>query len=274
MKRKNLIKSEVMKIFSTTKETLRHYENMGLIEPEIDEQNYRYYDHRDIRKLRQVFYLRDLEISLDEIRKLETGEIEREEYLELLYKHHAKLEEKQERLAALLKNTEHLIRLLKEKSFRRSFSLNDQKFRQYILVEFPEFDAPPDMKTYYDLCSPYIDMGIYSERSFILVYPYANLINPLYIEGIQCLEVKKSSRLTIEKTTEFPEGLYLSVFYLFEDAKKEDLIGLYDEIENYMKDNRLKRIGETVLEVEHPELSVMFEEDQNVYELQIQVEKV
>ena len=55
-----------MRIFNTTKETLRHYENLGLIEPEFDSQNYRYYDHKEIRKLRQIFYLRDLEIPLDE----------------------------------------------------------------------------------------------------------------------------------------------------------------------------------------------------------------
>lgn len=273
MKRNNLIKSEVMKIFNTTKETLRHYENLGLINPEIDKQNYRYYDHSDIRKLRQIFYLRDLEISLDEIRRLEEGDIERDEYLELLYKHHRKLEEKQERLAMVLKDTEHLIHLLKQKDFKRSFSVNSQKKREYFLVESPDFDSPPDMKTYYDLCVPYIDLGIYTERSFILIYPYKNLSHPLSIEGIQCLEIKKGRKVQMEQTTEFPEGLYLSVFYLFEDARKEDLIGLYDEIEEYMSEKKLRRVGDTVLEMEHPELSVMSRESQNVYELQIQVEK-
>lgn len=273
MKRTKLIKSEVMKIFNTTKETLRHYENMELIEPEIDDQNYRYYDQREIRKLRQIFYLRELDIPLDQIRRLERGELSRNSYIDLLSDHHKRLVEKMERQKHLLRNTEHLINLLEDSSFARSFTVNRHRERSFFLVEKTQLDSFPDMKSYYDLYSPLIERGIYTERSFILIYPYDNLADPLFIEGIQCLEIAPEKISKEDNIKKFPMGTYLSVFYLFEDGRNEDLAGLYDEIERYLKSNNLKRIGDTVLEMEHPELSVIFEENRNIYELQIEVEK-
>lgn len=273
MARKKLIKSEVIKIFSTTKETLRHYETLGLIEPEIDENNYRYYDHKELRKLRQIFFLRDMEIPLDEIAQLNSKDVSWDKYLEILIYHHNNLKKKAEKLKSILENTGQMIKMLEKQSYRRSFAVRYCRERYLFRLEASEMMEPPNIKSYLDQFSHLLDKQIYTERSFTMIYPYDNLKTAGSIDGIQCLEVGKKSKLSKDLITQFPEGYYLSVFYLYKDGLDDDLFQLYNEIEEYLQNNDWIIKESTVLEMEHPELSIIYDEDENVYELQILVEK-
>jgi len=69
MKDKFLI-GELSKIFNISTDTLRHYDKIDLIKPEYDENNdYRYYSIRDFFKLSRILFLKNLDISLGEIKK-------------------------------------------------------------------------------------------------------------------------------------------------------------------------------------------------------------
>lgn len=271
MSRKKLIKSEVLKIFNTTKETLRHYENLGLIHPEIDENNYRYYDHNDLRKLRQIFFLREIEIPLEKIKKLSSQQGTHDEYLQILDYHYHNLIEKIERQKDNLQTTKKMLALLREDSLSTIFSVQTMEKRSYLALETPQTEEPMDSKSYYDLFINLVEKDVYTERSFLMIYPYEDLADPAPISGIQCLELKKSLGYPQDSLEIFPKAKYLSVFYLYRDHKTNDLISLYYEIEQYMKEKRLRRIGSKVIEMEHPELSIVFDENTNIYELQFQV---
>lgn len=271
MNRNKLLKSEVMKIFNTTKETLRHYENLGLIDPEVDSNNYRYYDFDDIRKLRQIFYLRDMDVPLSRIRDLSLKTMSPDEYIKLLQDHHKILEEKQKRQRQLLRDTDQLIGLLKNQAYQRSYNVAHFEDRLYIPIDIPENDSIPTMKDYYDLCIPFIERGIYSERSFILIYPFADLSRSDFINSRQGMEVTVLNSSNYEEAIRFPKGQYLSVFYIFKDGGHEELKELQKDIESYLLKNNYERSGDTVLEMEHPELSILLDEGINIYELQIQV---
>lgn len=60
---------EVCKLFNTTRDTLRYYENMGLIKPKKDRNGYRYYDVEDLNSLTDIFFLKKLNIPLSDIHK-------------------------------------------------------------------------------------------------------------------------------------------------------------------------------------------------------------
>ena len=54
-----------------TPRTLHHYDEIGLLKPSrIGENGYRYYGEEALLKLQQILFYRELDISLDEIKKI------------------------------------------------------------------------------------------------------------------------------------------------------------------------------------------------------------
>lgn len=70
MDRKNYMTTgEVANIMHVTKNTLFHYDKIGLFSPEIKLDNeYRYYNMQQLEVLNAILFLKELDISLDEIR--------------------------------------------------------------------------------------------------------------------------------------------------------------------------------------------------------------
>ncbi len=68
--------NQVEELVDITKKNIRFYEEQGLVEPARDPQNgYREYSLEDVKNLKQVKLLRQLGVSIDDIRKLRKGEI-------------------------------------------------------------------------------------------------------------------------------------------------------------------------------------------------------
>ncbi|KNF08296.1 putative transcriptional regulator [Gottschalkia purinilytica] len=83
--------SEVSKITELTKRAIRYYENEGLINPNINEENnYREYDEEDVNKLIKISLLRQLDLSIDNIKDIINKSIN---IRNLLKNHVNKLEE-------------------------------------------------------------------------------------------------------------------------------------------------------------------------------------
>ena len=68
--------NQVEELVGITKKNIRFYEEQGLICPDRDRNNgYREYNLDDVKKLNQIKLLRRLEVPIEEIRKIQTGEI-------------------------------------------------------------------------------------------------------------------------------------------------------------------------------------------------------
>lgn len=68
---KKMTRGEASDFLGVTKNTIRNYENIGLIKPQIDKDNsYRYFGTEDISKLIQIRRWRNLGFSLEEINQL------------------------------------------------------------------------------------------------------------------------------------------------------------------------------------------------------------
>ena len=59
-----------------TRANIRYYEQEGLIAPARRENKYRDYSEEDLETLLRIALLRNLGFSLDEIRRLQSGELE------------------------------------------------------------------------------------------------------------------------------------------------------------------------------------------------------
>lgn len=63
-------RGEVSKVLGVTKDTLRHYEECGLVSPEENKKNrYKYYSIADLEILNVVLFLRSMEVPINEIPK-------------------------------------------------------------------------------------------------------------------------------------------------------------------------------------------------------------
>jgi|GEM_PF-1242383 len=275
--RKKLIKSEVIHLFKTTKETLRHYEEKGLLTPEIDDKKYRYYDVEDMKRLRQIFMFRDLGFSIDQIKVFIDGAIEKETYADLLQLQNNALIQKIEYLQSLQQQTEQLLELLNEESFELSFRIRKMKARRLSL--FDPFSSPfiESMKAYYDMFKELIVTDFYTERSQMSLFNYESLRSFEKEASTMCIEISEDflqhkNQENPFKTRVLEEGLYLSVFYIFKEDDFSALSELKRKIDLYLVTHELRLKHQEVLEIEHPELSVTLADNQVVYEMQLCVE--
>ena len=67
---------EVEHIVGLSKKSIRYYEEHGLLSPKRDKNNdYRIYDEDDIRKLKVIKFLRELNVSIKELEDLSLGKL-------------------------------------------------------------------------------------------------------------------------------------------------------------------------------------------------------
>lgn len=101
--------NEVEKRLGISKQSILFYEKEGLVHPKRDESNYRDYDEQDIQILQMIKLLRGMDISIDDIRLVLSGEKSFSESLELK-------EKNIEYLMSELEETKKVVSTLKEKN--------------------------------------------------------------------------------------------------------------------------------------------------------------
>ena len=90
--------NEVEKLLGITKHTLRYYEKEDLVHPDKDDNGYRNYSDEDIQTLQLVKFLRNIDISIDDIKGIIQGDITFKECLEINKIH---LDQKEEDLKGI-----------------------------------------------------------------------------------------------------------------------------------------------------------------------------
>jgi DNA-binding transcriptional MerR regulator len=65
-----LIVNQLSKLAGVTVRTLHYYDEIGLLRPDsVGDNNYRYYGDTEVHKLQQIMFFRELEFSLEDIKK-------------------------------------------------------------------------------------------------------------------------------------------------------------------------------------------------------------
>lgn len=274
--REKLVKSEVIKLYKTTKETLRYYEQKGLLSPEVTYNNYRYYDFKELQQLRKIFFLKELDFTIDEMKQLNDGTMLEDDYHKMLKDHHSELKRKMQRQKQLKQNLEQLLYIQENSEDHYSFQVHKRKNRNFKL--FGEFDGVSMIspKAFYDMNLELIHNDGYSLRTLQMFFPYSDLDSLETIKSKQCLEIdynRNKTNFESDNIYNLPSGLYLSVFYPF-SHNDDSTTDIKQRIDRYLKVNNLAREPEMVLEIEHPELSLFTDQDTSIYELQIHVKKV
>ena len=82
--------NELEKEIGLSKYTIRYYEKEGLIQPKREENGYRDYDDETVQKLKIIKFLRNLQISVDDIKAILDGELDFRHCLKNQSSEHAK----------------------------------------------------------------------------------------------------------------------------------------------------------------------------------------
>ncbi len=82
-----MLVKEIQELLHVSSHTLRYYEKMGLLKPKRDQNGYRNYSQEDVLKIKKILFLRELDLSLDDIQKIINHEIEFQTVLKNHLKH-------------------------------------------------------------------------------------------------------------------------------------------------------------------------------------------
>jgi DNA-binding transcriptional MerR regulator len=123
---------QLSKMAGVTPRTLHHYDNIGLLKPSrIGDNGYRYYGEEALLRLQQILFYRELDVPLDEIKKI----MGRRDFdvLEALQNHKAALQKQSARLTRLLATVDNTIehlkgeKLMSQNGFFEGFSEEQQE---------------------------------------------------------------------------------------------------------------------------------------------------
>ena len=258
----------ISKLYNISTDLLRYYEKEGLIKPqEIKENNYRYYSAKQIWKLSTIRGLRNLGVSLGEIKK----------YIE---KRSTKksLELVDFQLGVIHEKLDELLELKKQLSSKKIYLqkiLEDNKYNEITEIILPERRC---YKKYNDIATDWeIDLElkkltntIDSEEgeyfagtrggAILRVDDYNNNKYNLY-KGTFLMDSSGESLLK--------KGRYISL--TFRGGYKEKNI-YYENIKKYIEDNNLE-IDEEILEIYKIDIHETDNEDEFVTEIQIKIKE-
>lgn len=121
------------KLAGVSTRTLRYYDEIGLLKPaRINSSGYRIYGTKEVDRLQQILFFRELGVSLDSIRDIVTAPSFNG--LKALQEHHEKLLEKREQLNQLIANVEKTLAVTEGRTIM-SDKEKFEGFKQTILDE-------------------------------------------------------------------------------------------------------------------------------------------
>lgn len=123
---------QLSKLAGVTPRTLHHYDDIGLLKPSrIGDNGYRYYEEEAVLRLQQILFYRELDIPLEEIKKIMAES--HFDVLGALHSHKEALQKQARRLERLIQTVDHTIDYLKgnkpmsEKGLFEGFSEEQQE---------------------------------------------------------------------------------------------------------------------------------------------------
>ena len=124
------------KLAGISTRTLRYYDEIGILKPaRINSSGYRIYGQREVDRLQQILFYRELGVSLDSIKNIVLSSSF--DGVEALRQHHIKLLEKKEQLEALIMNVEKTI-AMSEGRIKMSDQEKFEGFKQNLIDENEE----------------------------------------------------------------------------------------------------------------------------------------
>lgn len=265
--------SEFAKLKNITSETLRHYDRIGLLKPAyLTESGHRCYSIRQYEKLGTILELREIGMSLEEIKKyFECRNLQKS--IQMLTKYQQKFEEKLEEQIQLnnelLQKLEYLKHLPKLPKMNTVFEKNCPK-RYIVTFEKKAGDREEHAMEFINLEKhihekiPIIAsdrVGVYADESLLL--PSDKLIPAIPMIFVSA---KKADEKYLQ---EVPEGKYVCMFYKNGILEKYD--NSFEIVKKYIKEKGYRICG-NILQIYKIDVTLTDDSEETVLEIQIPVQ--
>lgn len=226
---------QVSKLFGISKDTLRYYDNLGILKPDINKQNgYRCYSQKHLDQLNLILLTKDLDISLSDIKETIESE-ELCEYKELITKQEIMIEEKIEELKkkhAQLKNLNKIIKTIENYENEYDFnkiSIYESTYKFYG-VEIRKMLEKENSIKYVE----YLDENLkcMNEECYYTLYNVINNEKIIEDESILFLKEEEKNKYITKKYKD--ENLDLLEKIVAGKFVSVNFYGDLDELENYL----------------------------------------
>lgn len=259
---------EMGRLFRTNIRTLRYYDEIGLLKPEMVDAStgYRYYSSRQFERMNTIKYLRTLNMPLDKIRAFfenrDTTVIEQilEEQLEETRKQLSSLHAIERKLATRLDQLHYAMNAPLGEICRKFVPARSAAFlkKEISLEESLEYPIRELERTSQLPPSVFLGkVGVSISRMDLLKRQFA------HFSGIFIL-LEEEDNYQGERTL-LPEGEYLSILYT---GTHQDSSSYYEKLLEYMKQQKLFCCGDSV---EITWIDSGFTDDQGKYVTELQI---
>lgn len=263
---------EIAKIFNISTQTLRYYHKLDLFTPiDREDNNYRYYSSHQFQELRTILYLKDIGVSLRDIKKYKDNK-------NLIYLYEI-LEDRRQKIEKEIKNLEALNKSIDSSLKDIEVSLSNDK------IDYPRIK-------YFDDRRVYLIHKSFSHENIAI--EIENLIEKIYQEKAENIDLDVRNLGTIvshndllkgnyskysgifmvqDKSTwknliEFPKGKYAIIYH--KGAYKS--IGVsYNKLISFIKENGYK-IKSFAIELALIDIKLSIDSKDYITEIQILLE--
>lgn len=260
--RKKLIKSEIAKLFNITKAAIRHYEDKEIISSDEDINGYKLYDWQEVEKLDKIIFLKNLGVSIKDIKKYINNE---ENAAELLKDKKQYIDKEIDRLMNMKSRIDNILELdNSEKVLLNTAKVIDIEDRQFLMLKGAD---SPNIKKFYESVEKVCSKVNTINEIFILLHEnYDQGINSfedskMLLPYKQGVEDEKLEKIVLSK------GRYLVIDYIYRDMN--DFKTAYEKAIDYANKQGLSIDESRFIEIEYKDYSILHKE--KLYELQFKI---
>ncbi|MCS5420665.1 MULTISPECIES: MerR family transcriptional regulator [Psychrilyobacter] len=258
-----LKKNEVSKILGMSRSTIRYYEQVGLIKPPIDDNNYRGYGIKELKLLSQISFLRTINLDIDTIGRILHDKSD--DSFEILVQKKRELND----LIKFYKNNVKKIEEILQYNSSKSESINYQilKFPNRYLYKIKLQNEHLD--GFYKENEDFFQTNTVSLEDWFINITDANVfLNESNVDFIECIEVKE------DRNKEFmliPKGKFACFDITFENNNSENWKAIADKLKRFLFENSFETRDEKILFLNKDNLNLNFADSRRMLSIQVPI---
>lgn len=257
-------RGEFAKFCKTTKETLRHYDNIGLLKPDkVGENGYYYYSARQLLKFTLITTLKSTGCSLQEINQYISNP-EKANFKKLLTSQLQELlieKRNIEKRESIIKNSIKRYEVLNSGYEINKFYVKEEEEEYFLITKvennLSDLDWNKAISEHFNFCNNN-DISMEYQISYISFLNMDNETETCYVAN------KIPYRIESEKLYVKPKGKYIKMIHIGKYEPKK----IYSEAKKYAEENKMKIKGVSY----ESEVSIYMGDNIENYILEISIE--
>jgi len=264
-------KNEVAQILGIPKSTIRYYEQVGLIQPVIDENNYRQYGIEEIKKLTQIHFMRDLNFDIASIKTILCGE--EMDTQSLLFDRKTEIKNLIQALQNQLTQIDQILAVSKQTTAHISFNIKDQPNRYLYKIQVKSGDLSELLKlnhTFFTTHHMHIGDWFINTINPDILLDSTSEVSMSFVEHIEVSNPRGISNLQSPYVCA-EGGKYLTSQMKLDTENPLDWTKIVEKINNHIHSNNLKIRNGIALVTNQDNLNFNFEDEVRVLNIEIPI---